>query len=62
MAIEMTNVLLSLVLGLWLLIVVAFYAWIVGAVLCRIAAGLKRAVLAIPRPRGRRVSARYRIP
>jgi hypothetical protein len=49
LAIEMTNFLLSLILGLWLLVAVAFYAWIAGTVLCRILTELKRAVAAITR-------------
>jgi hypothetical protein len=42
MASEMTNVLISLILGLCLLVVAAFYALIVGAAVCCIAAGLGR--------------------
>ena len=42
MASEMTNFFISLILGLWLLIVAAFYALIVGAAVYSILAGLGR--------------------
>jgi hypothetical protein len=43
MASEMTNFFISLILGLWLLIVVAFYALVVWAALCRLPAGFRQA-------------------
>ncbi len=42
MASEMTNFFISLILGLWLLVVAAFYALIVGAAVYSILAGLGR--------------------
>jgi hypothetical protein len=42
MASEMTNLLISLILGLWLLIVVAFYALVVWAALCHLPAGFRQ--------------------
>jgi hypothetical protein len=59
---EMTSFLISLILSLWLLVVVAFYALIVGAAVCRILAGLRQSFgalahvrdLRIPLPHGRR--------
>lgn len=62
MAIEMTNFLISLILVLWLLVVAAFYALIVGAAVCRILAGLGQSFgalapvrnLSLPVPPGRR--------
>ena len=42
MASEMTHFLISLILGLWLLAVAAFYALIVGAAVYSILAGLGR--------------------
>ncbi len=42
MASEMTNFFISLILGLWLLVVASFYALIVGAAVYRILAGLGR--------------------
>ncbi len=45
----MTNVLISLILGLWLLVAVAFYAFIVGTALCRIVAGLRHGLGALTR-------------
>ena len=52
---EMTSVLISLILGLWLLVVVAFYALIVGAAVCRILAGLRQSFSALARMRGLRL-------
>jgi hypothetical protein len=49
MGTEMTNFLISLILGLWLLVVVAFYAFVVGAALCRILAGFRHAIEAFAR-------------
>jgi len=49
MASEMTNFLISLILGLWLLVVAAFYAFVVGAALCRILGGLRHALGAFAR-------------
>ena len=62
MALEMTNFLISLILGLWLLVVVAFYALIAGAAMYRILAGLGQSFgalapvrnLSLPVPPGRR--------
>jgi hypothetical protein len=48
---EMTNFFISLILGLWLLVVVAFYALIVGAAVCRILAGLRKSFGALARIR-----------
>ena len=42
MASEMTNFLISLILGLWLLVVAGFYALIVGSAVYSILAGLGR--------------------
>ena len=58
----MTSFLISLILGLWLLVFVAFYALIVGAAVCRILAGLTQSFgalahtrdLRLPFPSGRR--------
>jgi hypothetical protein len=51
MASTMTNFFISLILGLWLLVVVAFYALIVGAAVCRILAGLRKSFGALARIR-----------
>lgn len=48
----MTNVVLSLVLALWLLVAATFYALIVGTALWYIYSGLKRAFLSLPRSQG----------
>jgi hypothetical protein len=45
----MTNFLLSVILGLWLLLAVAFYAWVAGAVLCSILIELRRSFRAMTR-------------
>lgn len=45
----MKNFLLSLILGLCLLVAAAFYAWVAGAVLCRILIDLRRACRAMAR-------------
>jgi hypothetical protein len=52
---EMTSFLISLILGLWLLVVVAFYALIVGAAVCRILAGLRQSFGALARMRDLRL-------
>jgi hypothetical protein len=49
MGTEMTNFLIPLILGLWLLVVVAFYAFVVGAALCHILAGFRHAIDAFAR-------------
>lgn len=51
----MTNFFISLILGLWLLVVVAFYALIVGATVCRILAGLRKSFGALARMRDLRL-------
>jgi hypothetical protein len=51
MAAEMTNILISLLLGLWLLVVAAFYALIVGAAVCRILSGLMQSFSVLARMR-----------
>ena len=48
---EMTNFLISLILGLWLLVVAAFYSLIVGAAVYRIQAGLRWSFGALARKR-----------
>jgi hypothetical protein len=48
---EMTNFYISLILGLWLLVVVAFYALIVGAAVSGILAGLRQSFGALARMR-----------
>ncbi len=45
----MTNVLISLILGLWLLVAIAFYAFIIGAALCVIGAGFRHRLGALTR-------------
>ena len=62
MALEMTNFIISLILGLWLLVVVAFYALIAGAAVYCILAGLGQSFgslapvrnMRLPFPPGRR--------
>ena len=51
----MTYFIISLILGLWLLVVIAFYALIVGAAVCRIAAGMGRSLGALARMREQRL-------
>ena len=51
MASTMMNFFISLILGLWLLVVVAFYALIVGAAVCRILARSRQSFGAIGRMR-----------
>ncbi|MRR08474.1 MAG: hypothetical protein EG828_16445, partial [Deltaproteobacteria bacterium] len=51
----MTSFLISLILGLWLLIVIAFYTLIVGAAVCRILAGLRQSFDALACVRGLRL-------
>lgn len=51
----MTSFLISLILGLWLLVVVAFYALIVGAAVCRILAGLRQSFGALSHMRDQRL-------
>jgi hypothetical protein len=55
MASTMTNFFISLILGLWLLVVVAFYALIVGAAVCRILAELRQSFGALARMRDLRL-------
>ena len=52
---EMTNFFISLILGLWLLVVVAFYALIVGAAVFRILAGSRQSFGALARMRDPRL-------
>lgn len=45
----MTNFLLSLILGLWLLVAAAFYVWVAGAVLHQILTDLRRVLSVMAR-------------
>jgi hypothetical protein len=55
MGLEMTSFLISLILGLWLLVVVAFYALIVGVAVCRIMAGLRQSFGSLSHMRDQRL-------
>jgi len=55
MSSEMTNFLISLILGLWLLVVVSFYAFVVGAALCCILARFRHAIEGFARSGDRRL-------